>query len=188
MEGRERSRSKVWGTKQSKIRQKGTITKDTRPGMLVDDPKSAHVASKELRRAGLGAASATSEWGRAWEAGKRDSLVRMTLWGYRTFSRSCWKDLTGGLPARVPGGEMPKADVEGDDEERTCWEWENELVSGTGGELLLCGMGTAAVRDVGALGGCDWDVEVEVDVIASSWLSREGEKVSSTWEPTRRGV
>ena len=40
----------------------------------------------------------------------------MTLWGYKTFSRSCWRDLEGSLPAKVPGGEMPKADVEGDEE------------------------------------------------------------------------
>lgn len=51
---------------------------------------------------------------------------------------------------------MPKTDVEGE-EDRT-WGWEKELVSGTGGELFLCGMGTAAVREVGAAGGGGCDV------------------------------
>jgi hypothetical protein len=105
-------------------------------------------------------------WPRAQKDRKCDSLVRMTLWGYNTFSRSCWRDLEGGLPASGPGGEIPKADVEGDEE--MIWGWEKELEIGRGGELLLCGIGTAAVRDVGGPGG-DWDW----DVIASScWRER----------------
>jgi len=75
----------------------------------------------------------------------------MTLWGYSTFSRSCWRVLEGSLPVSGPGGEMPKADVEGDDE--MIWGWEKELESGTGGELFLCGIGTAGVREVGGPGG-----------------------------------
>ena len=82
--------------------------KDTRHKMLV---KRVRHAGRYSRR-GFDRGGGVSRK----EAGKRDSLVRMTLWGYKTFSRSCWRDLEGSLPARVPGGEMPKADVEGDEE------------------------------------------------------------------------
>ena len=79
---------------------------------------------------------------------------------------------------------MPKADVEGDEE--MIWGWEKELESGRGGELFLCGIGTAAVRDVGAPGSDDC---CDCDVIASSCLL-EGEKVkvSATLGTTRRSI
>ena len=54
-------------------------------------------------------------------------------------------------------------------------------MSGTGGELFLCGMGTAAVRDVGAAGGGG------CEVMASSW-TREKKVSSDAGDEEERSV